>query len=160
MPINLFSLVYRRISIVNYTGEIVLDTYVAPTMPVTDYRTATTGISAEHLNSGWCCCRISVAPHYIYSCPVVYYSAAALAFNTIQQHVANKIKGKIIVGHSLWNDLSGTSAKSWSFYFDSHFICPQSLAFLTLPLPPVMWRCIFPFAMLSRLRTRLLACRL
>ncbi|KIM75408.1 hypothetical protein PILCRDRAFT_79081 [Piloderma croceum F 1598] len=72
-----------RVSIVNYIGEKVLDAFVAPTMPVTDYRTPTTGISAEHLNSD-----------------------AAIAFNALQQHVANMIKGKIIVGHSLWNDLS------------------------------------------------------
>ena len=43
----------RRVSLVNFRGTVVLDTYVCPTMPVTDYRTATTGIEAAHLNPGW-----------------------------------------------------------------------------------------------------------
>ncbi|KAJ8083916.1 hypothetical protein PM082_002683 [Marasmius tenuissimus] len=96
-----------RIAIVDYRGQVVLDTYVAPTMKacthtpsmacssfsvvrsskpsvqVTDYRTATTGIDASHLSS-----------------------RHAAPFNSVQQHVAGIIKGNILVGHSLWNDLS------------------------------------------------------
>ncbi|ESK98005.1 nucleotide-binding protein frt1 [Moniliophthora roreri MCA 2997] len=72
-----------RIAIVDYRGQVILDTYVAPTMKVTDYRTQTTGIQPVHL------CGRQAAP-----------------FNTVQQHVANIIKGHIIVGHSIWNDLS------------------------------------------------------
>ncbi len=44
--------VFRRVSLVGYRGNILLDVYVRPTMPVTDYRTAATGIEAGHLNSG------------------------------------------------------------------------------------------------------------
>lgn len=38
-----------RVGIVDYKGNIVLDTFVAPTMEVTDYRTTTTGIELGHL---------------------------------------------------------------------------------------------------------------
>ena len=38
---------------VDFRGQVVLDTYVCPTMPVTDYRTATTGIEVAHLSPGW-----------------------------------------------------------------------------------------------------------
>ncbi|PAV22343.1 nucleotide-binding frt1 [Pyrrhoderma noxium] len=72
-----------RVTLVDYRGNIVMDYYVQPTMPVTDYRTSTTGIEAKDLNS-----------------------SSALPFNTIQSLVAQEIKGKILVGHSLWNDLS------------------------------------------------------
>lgn len=30
-----------------------------------------------------------------------------MPFNIVQQHVAAKISGKVLVGHSIWNDLSG-----------------------------------------------------
>ncbi|KAF5375292.1 hypothetical protein D9758_000359 [Tetrapyrgos nigripes] len=73
-----------RIAIVDYRGQTVLDTYVAPTMKVTEYRTAQTGIEPGHL-----------------------HGTNAVPFNAVQQMVANTIKGQILVGHSLWNDLSG-----------------------------------------------------
>lgn len=34
---------------VDYRGQMLLDKYVAPTMPVSDYRSATTGIEEGHL---------------------------------------------------------------------------------------------------------------
>jgi len=72
-----------RVAIVDYKGNTVLDTLVHPTCQVTDYRTATTGIEQSHFLSG-----------------------KAMAFNAVQQHVANIIKGKVLIAHSLWNDLS------------------------------------------------------
>ncbi|KAJ7580460.1 hypothetical protein C8J56DRAFT_1103504 [Mycena floridula] len=72
-----------RVAIVDYQGQAVLDTYVVPTSKVTDYRTATTGIQPSHLSGG-----------------------NAVQFSVVQEHVANLLKGNILVGHSLWNDLS------------------------------------------------------
>lgn len=72
-----------RVAICDYRGDRVLDCYVVPTMAVTDYRTSTTGITAAHLSSG-----------------------EAMKFDALQLHVAEIIKDKVIVGHSLWNDLS------------------------------------------------------
>lgn len=36
----------------NYKGDIVLDTFVAPTMLVTDYRFSSTGLTLEHFSAG------------------------------------------------------------------------------------------------------------
>ncbi|KAJ3765704.1 ribonuclease H-like domain-containing protein [Lentinula raphanica] len=72
-----------RIAVVDLDGNSILDTYVMPTMEVIDYRTATTGIQAAHLSPG-----------------------NAVAFDVVQQHVATIIQGNILVGHSIWNDLS------------------------------------------------------
>ncbi|KAF8640507.1 hypothetical protein AX17_000169 [Amanita inopinata Kibby_2008] len=72
-----------RVALVDYRGHIVFDKFVAPTLPVTDYRHSTTGMSEADL-----------------------YSSEAWTFTAVQQYIANLIKGKILVGHCLWNDLS------------------------------------------------------
>lgn len=46
---HLTRLISSRVSIVNFRGNVILDTFVAPTMQVSDYRTSTTGIEACHL---------------------------------------------------------------------------------------------------------------
>ncbi|KAH9982554.1 hypothetical protein BGW80DRAFT_1433895 [Lactifluus volemus] len=73
-----------RVAICDFRGTSLLDCYVLPTMDVTDYRTSTTGITPAHLG-----------PAY-----------SAQKFNDVQRLVADIIKDKVIVGHSLWNDLS------------------------------------------------------
>lgn len=72
-----------RVAIVDYRGQVVLDTFVAPSpaTPVADYRTASTGIQ----------------PHHLHNAP---------AFSAVQARVAQIIQNRILVGHSLWNDLS------------------------------------------------------
>ncbi|KAJ7585940.1 ribonuclease H-like domain-containing protein [Mycena floridula] len=72
-----------RVAIVDYRGQTVLDTYVVPTVKVTDYRTATTGIQPSHLSG-----------------------SNAVQFSVVQEHVAKLLRGNIVVGHSLWNDFS------------------------------------------------------
>lgn len=72
-----------RVAICNFRGTALLECYVVPTMTVTDYRTSTTGITPAHLSS-----------------------PGARKFNDVQRDVADLIKDKVIVGHSLWNDLS------------------------------------------------------
>ncbi|KAF8213126.1 hypothetical protein K438DRAFT_2158054 [Mycena galopus ATCC 62051] len=63
-------------------GEPLLDKFVRPTMEVVDYREATTGIKNWQL-----------------------FSKEAMPFNVLQQFIANLMRGKIVVGHSIWNDL-------------------------------------------------------
>lgn len=41
-----------RVSVVNQYGKCVYDKYIKPTQPVTDYRTAVSGIRPEHLRRG------------------------------------------------------------------------------------------------------------
>ncbi|KAJ7040633.1 hypothetical protein C8F04DRAFT_948393 [Mycena alexandri] len=75
-------------------GEPLLDTFVRPTMQVTDYRAATTGIQDSQLFS-------STQMPFLQT-PL----EDAVSFDQLQQHVANTLSGKIVVGHCLWNDLS------------------------------------------------------
>lgn len=70
-----------RVSIVDYSGRVVFDHYVKPMEPVSDYRTWVSGISPHHLKN-------------------------APKFKKIQRKVANLLKGKILVGHAIQNDLN------------------------------------------------------
>ncbi|KAF7314569.1 FAD/NAD(P)-binding domain-containing protein [Mycena kentingensis (nom. inval.)] len=69
--------------VVNFQGETLFDKFVAPTIPVVDYRTAQTGIAAWHI-----------------------CSRDAMQFSVLQSTLAKLLRGKIIVGHSLWEHLS------------------------------------------------------
>lgn len=69
-----------RVSVVNQFGKCVYDKYIRPTQPVTDYRTAVSGIRPQHLQQGE-------------------------AFAVVQKEVAEMLRGRILVGHSLHNDL-------------------------------------------------------
>ncbi|TSK71974.1 RNA exonuclease 4 [Bagarius yarrelli] len=69
-----------RVSIVNYFGKCVYDRYVKPTEKVTDYRTAVSGIRPADIQCGE-------------------------NFKTVQQEVAKILKGRILVGHAIHNDL-------------------------------------------------------
>ncbi|NWR74760.1 REXO4 exonuclease, partial [Centropus unirufus] len=72
--------IVARVSIVNQFGKCVYDKYVKPTDEVTDYRTAVSGIRPENINTGE-------------------------DFKTVQKEVAEILEGRILVGHSLRNDL-------------------------------------------------------
>ncbi|KAA1468546.1 hypothetical protein DENSPDRAFT_814893 [Dentipellis sp. KUC8613] len=70
-----------RVSITDYRGNVVLDTFVKPSLPVADYRSLVTGLDS----------------HYLEKAP---------DFTTVQRQVATLLHGRIIVGYSLWNFLS------------------------------------------------------
>ncbi|XP_045456158.1 RNA exonuclease 4-like [Melitaea cinxia] len=70
-----------RVSIVNKFGDCVYDKFVKPREEVVDYRTSISGIRKEDLINGE-------------------------DFATVQKEVSELLKGKILVGHSLKNDLS------------------------------------------------------
>jgi RNA exonuclease 4 len=72
-----------RVSIVNWNNEIVLDTYVKVDQEVTDYRTFVSGIRPEHIES-----------------------ESAISLTEVQMIVTNILKGKILIGHALDNDLN------------------------------------------------------
>ncbi|XP_064027490.1 RNA exonuclease 4 [Pogoniulus pusillus] len=72
--------IVARVSIVNQFGKCIYDKYVKPTEEVTDYRTAVSGIRPQNIKSGE-------------------------DFKTVQKEVANILNGRILVGHSLRNDL-------------------------------------------------------
>ncbi|KAM6431330.1 RNA exonuclease 4 isoform 2-T2 [Liasis olivaceus] len=72
--------ILARVSVVNLFGKCIYDKYVKPTEEVTDYRTAVSGIRPEHLKKGE-------------------------DFKTVQKEVADLLRGRILVGHALRNDL-------------------------------------------------------
>ena len=69
-----------RISVVNYHGHQLYDSYVQTKEPVTDYRTSVSGIT----------------PHLLRS---------ARTFEAVQADVAKLFHGKILVAHAIKNDL-------------------------------------------------------
>ncbi|KIP11431.1 hypothetical protein PHLGIDRAFT_63797, partial [Phlebiopsis gigantea 11061_1 CR5-6] len=70
-----------RVTLTDYRGFVIYDSYVRPTSPVTDYRTAETGLTAQHI-------------------------ASAPPFPEVQQRVATMLRGKILIGYGLWEFLS------------------------------------------------------
>ncbi|KAK6332410.1 3'-5' exonuclease [Orbilia brochopaga] len=69
-----------RVSLVNYNGHCVLDTFVRPKERVTDWRTWVSGVSPKDM-------------------------AKAITLEEAQQRVHEIIEGKILVGHAIHNDL-------------------------------------------------------
>ncbi|KAJ1958999.1 3'-5' exonuclease [Dispira parvispora] len=69
-----------RVSLVNFHGQVVLDEYVRPEEPVTDYRTEISGISSHHLEG-------------------------APSFQAVQIAVSKITKDRVLVGHALDHDL-------------------------------------------------------
>lgn len=72
-----------RASVVDYHGAQLYDSYVLPQLPVTDYRTAVSGITPALLRPGY-----------------------ARPFAEVQRDVAELLEGRILVGHAIKNDLS------------------------------------------------------
>ncbi|BFZ54288.1 3'-5' exonuclease [Savitreella phatthalungensis] len=70
-----------RVSITNYNGHTVYDTYVSPPRgsKITDYRTWVSGIRPQHL----------------YKAP---------SADSVKEHVRELLKGRILIGHALGND--------------------------------------------------------
>lgn len=69
-----------RVTILNATGAVVYDTFVAPTEPVTDMRTKWSGVRAVNLKN-------------------------APSFEDVKKRVSRILRGRIVVGHALSNDL-------------------------------------------------------
>lgn len=80
-----------RVSIVDYNYAIIFDTYVKVDEPVTNYRTFVSGIKEEHLQSD-----------------------LAMEFSQCQSIVKKLLRGKILIGHALKNDLNALGIQhSW-----------------------------------------------
>lgn len=72
--------ILARVSIVNFHGATIYDQFVRPQEKVTDYRTWVSGVRPKDLKG-------------------------APSFSQVQGEVANLIKGKVLVGHAIQNDL-------------------------------------------------------
>jgi len=71
-----------RLSIINWDNQLVLDTYVRVQEEVTDYRTFVSGIKREDIES-----------------------ASAMSLEEVQYVASQILRGKILIGHGLHNDL-------------------------------------------------------
>ncbi|RKF65068.1 RNA exonuclease 4 [Erysiphe neolycopersici] len=71
--------VLARVSIVNFHGVQVYDSFVKPIEFVTNWRTEISGVSANSMKT-------------------------AREFKEVQKNVASILKDRIVVGHALWND--------------------------------------------------------
>lgn len=69
-----------RVSVVDFHGRQVYDSYVRPTERVTDWRTWVSGVAPKHM-------------------------ATAREFEVVQREIAALLKGRILVGHDIRNDL-------------------------------------------------------
>jgi RNA exonuclease 4 len=69
-----------RVSIVNYNGDQIYDSYVKPKELVTDWRTPVSGISPTNMST-------------------------ARSFEQVQSDIAGILAGNILVGHAVRNDL-------------------------------------------------------
>ncbi|KAK5866967.1 hypothetical protein PBY51_011496 [Eleginops maclovinus] len=68
-----------RCSILDYHGNVLYDKYIRPCHPVTDYRTRWSGIRRYHLHN-------------------------AVPFNQARVEILSILEGKVVVGHSIYND--------------------------------------------------------
>lgn len=73
--------VLARVSLVDFHGRQVYDSFVRPKERVTDWRTHITGISSKHM-------------------------AGAREFDDVQKEIADLLRGRILVGHDLRHDLA------------------------------------------------------
>lgn len=100
-----------RISIVNFYGTIILDTFVAPDRPVTDYRTWVSGVTPANIKK-----------------------APSMEF--VQKKVEKIIEGRILVGHDIQHDLKALKLSHHSqnlrdtahykpFYLENNSIKPS-----------------------------------
>jgi RNA exonuclease 4 len=96
-----------RVSIVNFHGAVVLDTFVKTTEKVVDYRTWVSGVREGDLRNG-----MFYSPRRIQSSGrerILTISARVLqapSFKEVQKQVSDILKGRVLVGHAVQNDLS------------------------------------------------------
>lgn len=89
--------VLARVSIVNYHGFVILDTFVRPKERVTDWRTWVSGVRPQDMEH-------------------------AMSFSQVQQQVAELIKGKILIGHAVEND---TKVRDFEFLVSQNSLNPE-----------------------------------
>lgn len=87
-----------RVSIVNYHGHLILDTFVKPKERVTDWRTWVSGVSAASMKTG-------MIPLFLFFFGGVLIVDIAITYEEVQQEVSDILQRRILVGHAVKNDL-------------------------------------------------------
>ena len=114
-----------RVAVVNWEGDVILDRYVRPHRPVTDYRTLLSGVRAEDLERG-----DTTSPE------------------ACRKEVEMILRGKILIGHGVQNDLRilglshpWTDVRDTSVYapFMSQYVSDEGTVFLPRKLRDLVW---------------------
>jgi hypothetical protein len=138
---------------VDWRGKVIMEYFVAPTMEITNYR----GLTKEQLDPSMLFFN-NIARFW---CTESADSGRTTPFPTVQQRVAQAIRGKLLIGHALWNDLSGNFTLSHMEQAGCLTgILPQYLAFLTLLVTCGTWLYTSHSAMHSNLTSSSSAFRL
>lgn len=90
-----------RVSIVNHHGECIYDKYVMPGEEVTDYRTEFSGIRPHDLLKG----KIYPGSRNLIVNSILTCHNLAVELGTVCHEVSTILRGKILVGHGLRNDM-------------------------------------------------------
>jgi len=88
-----------RVTLVDWYGTVLMDEYVKPDRPVTNYRTFVSGVTKEHLENAmdWKTCRQRVLRHLYYGGPMGEQRGG---------RCRRQWYPRILVGHGLENDLA------------------------------------------------------
>lgn len=96
-----------RVSLVNYFGAVLLDVFVKPQRPITDFRTEVSGIRPKDLKNG----KHASPEAYQHTCLFTESSNIAMPFLEAQQKVLDIVQDRIMVGHAIIHDLSALRIK-------------------------------------------------
>ena len=94
-----------RVSLVNYYGAVQLDEFVRQRERVVDYRTQWSGVRETDMIKGPLSQIVSLYPQH-------WLPMTAKPFVEVQKQVADLLKGRILVGHAVHNDLK-VRAQTW-----------------------------------------------
>lgn len=94
------TLALARVSIVDFNGVVLLDTFVSPTLAVVDYRTRVHGIGKHDLDNGNAAFPLCRTMKFISPIP------SGQPFMDVKQLVEGLFRGALVVGHSLEHHLN------------------------------------------------------
>ena len=98
-----------QVSLTNYHGTVLFDSYCLPSSVVMDYRTPITGVDVRDLTSGNV---FLFLPFHMLTYVII---ASAQPLHSLQPQLTQLIQGKILVGYCLWVDLSVSCLRQMLF---------------------------------------------
>jgi hypothetical protein len=94
------TLALAQVSIVDFNGVVLLDTFVSPTLPVVDYRTRVHGIQKHDLDNG------DAAFFFCQTMKFISPIPSGRPFVDVKRLVEGSFREALVVGHSLEHHLN------------------------------------------------------